>query len=78
MNNTNFRIYMVKNHENQTKLAEDMGMVQSALSNRINGKIEWRESEIQFFRKRWNLNDQETVDIFFTEEVSKLDTEKGA
>ena len=79
MNTTTFRIYMIKNHENQTKLADDMGIAQSALSYRINGKIEWRESEINFFRKRWKLSDQETVDIFFTEEVSISDTnEKGA
>jgi len=79
MNTTTFRVYMVKNQENQTKLADDMGIAQSALSNRINGKIEWRESEINFFRKRWKLSDQETVDIFFAEEVSNIDTnEKGA
>lgn len=74
MNTTLFRVFMVKNHEKQTELAEVMNMAQSALSNRINGKIEWKKKEINFFRNRWNLTDQETIDIFFNSEVSELDT----
>lgn len=74
MNTIEFRIQMVKNHDNQVELAKDMGMAQSALSMRINGKIEFRQNEINFIRKRYNLSDQETIDIFFTKEVSKLDT----
>lgn len=79
MNTTLFNTYKVKNKDTQTKLAEDMGLPQSALSARINGKTEFRQNEIYFFMKRWNLSDQETVDIFFTDEVSNKDTiEEGA
>lgn len=78
MNTVLFKIQMTKNHDNQTKLAEDMGLAQSALSMRINGKIGFRQNEINFIRKRYNLSDQETVDIFFAEEVSALDTKEGA
>ena len=78
MNKTLFNIYMIKNHETQKTLAEAMGIAQSALSDRINGKTEFRQNEINFIRRRWGLSDQEVVDIFFTEEVSKEDTEKGA
>ena len=74
MNTTLFNTYKVKNRDTQAKLAEDMGLPQSALSARINGKIEFRQNEINFIRERWNLTDKETVDIFFTEEVSKEDT----
>lgn len=74
MNTTLFRVFMVKNHEKQTELAEDMDMSQSALSNRINGKNEWKKKEINFFRNRWNLTDQETIDIFFNSGVSEIDT----
>lgn len=70
MNTIEFRIQMVKNHDNQAELAKDMGMAQSALSMRINGKIEFRQNEINFIRKRYNLSDQETIDIFFAKEVS--------
>ena len=76
MNTVQFNIYKVKNHDTQAILAEEMGLPQSALSARINGKIEFRQNEINFFRKRWNLTDKETIDIFFTTEVSDTDTNK--
>ena len=78
MNTILFNVYKVKNHDTQSSLSEAMGMPQSALSARINGKIEFRQNEINFIRRRWNLTDEETVDIFFSDEVSKEDTEKGA
>ena len=78
MNKTLFNIFMIKNHDNQTILAKAMGMAQSALSDRINGKTEFRQNEINFIRMRWGLTDQEVIDIFFTQEVSEKDTEKGA
>lgn len=79
MNKTLFKIFMIKNRDNQTTLAKAMGMAQSALNDRINGKTEFRANEINFIRKRWNLTDQEVVDIFFTAEVSDIDTaQEGA
>lgn len=78
MNKTLFNIFMLKNHDNQKILAEAMGLPQSALSARINGKTDFRQNEIDFIRRRWHLTDQETIDIFFTPEVSKEDTIKGA
>lgn len=70
MNTLQFNVYKVKNNDTQSILAEAMGLQQSALSARINGKIEFRQNEINFIRKRWGLTDQETVDIFFSDEVS--------
>lgn len=70
MNTTLFNTFKVKNHDTQTRLSDDMGLPQSALSARINGKIQFKQNEINFIRKRWNLSDQETVDIFFAERVS--------
>ena len=78
MNTTLFKIHMMKNNDNQVKLSEDMGLAQSALNMRINGKMQFRQNEINFIRKRYNLSDQDTVEIFFSEEVSELDTSKGA
>ena len=74
MNTQLFKIYMVKNNDTQTTLASYLGIPQSALSARINGKIGFRQNEINAIRKRWNLSDQETVDIFFNDEVSEKDT----
>lgn len=74
MNTLQFNVYKVKNNDTQAILAEAMGIPQSALSARINGKIEFRQNEINFIRKRWSLTDQETVDIFFSDKVSEKDT----
>ena len=78
MNTVLFKTYMTKNRDTQQRLSDDMGIAQSALNARINGKIDFRQNEINFIRKRYHLSDQETVDIFFEEEVSERDTEKGA
>jgi len=74
MNTLLFKSYMVKNNDNQTTLSAFLGIPQSALSARINGKISFRQNEINAIRKRWNLTDAETVDIFFNDEVSNKDT----
>lgn len=79
MNTTLFKVQMIKHHDTQSKLAEDMSMAPSAINARINGKIEFRQNEMNFIRKRYGLSDRETVDIFFDEEVSETDTdERGA
>lgn len=70
MNTTLLKSVMVQNHETQTELANAMGMVQSAINARINGKIEFRQNEIQFIRNRYHLTSEMTDLIFFNEEVS--------
>ena len=76
MNTSLFKMYMIKNHETQLSMAQFLGLPQSAISARINGKTDFRQSEIKMIKKRWNLTDQETVDIFFNDEVSAEDTDK--
>ena len=78
MNTAMLKAVMVQNGDTQTKLAKEMNMVQSALSARINGHVEMRQNEMNFIRKRYNLSDEMTALIFFSEEVSKKDTTKGA
>ena len=79
MNTMLFKIYMVKNNDTQETLGDILHLPQSAVSARINGKTQFRQDEMNVIRLRWNLSDQETVDIFFTKGVSKKDTiEKGA
>jgi len=79
MNTKLFKAYMIKNNDIQKALAEALGLPQSAVNARINGKTQFRQDEINTIRKRWSLTDGETVDIFFTSEVSEKDTiEKGA
>ena len=70
MNSCVLKSVMVKNGDNQEKLAEALDMQVSGLNLRINGKIEFRRSEINKIRKRYSLSPEETIDIFFDEEVS--------
>ena len=71
MNTKLFKIKMIENNDTQAILAEVLDLPQSAISARINGKIDFRQNEINLLRKRWNLSDSDTVDIFFTDEVSE-------
>ncbi|MBR6875497.1 MAG: hypothetical protein IKN00_04320 [Bacteroidales bacterium] len=65
MNKDLLRSVIVAHGDNMGKLAEAMGMQQSALSNRINGLVEFRQSEINFIRHRYNLTPEQMQDIFF-------------
>ena len=76
MNKRLFKIYMIKNNDTQTILADVLHLPQSAVSARINGKTSFRQDEINTIRRRWKLSDPETVDIFFDDEVSVQDTNK--
>ncbi len=77
MNKDLLRSVIVAHGDNMGKLAEAMGMQQSALSNRVNGLVEFRQGEINFIRHRYNLTPEQMQDIFFAEVVSLLDTTEG-
>ena len=70
MNTNSLRAVIVKNGDTQAKLAEAMGIPVSALSYRINGKIEFRRNEINFIKNRYHLTAEETDAIFFEDVVS--------
>jgi hypothetical protein len=57
---------MVKHNDTQEKLAEVLDLPVSGLNARINGKIEFRRSEINAIRRRYGLSPEETVSIFLT------------
>ena len=70
MNSSEMKAVMVKHNDTQEKLAEFLGLQTSGVSARINGKIEFRRSEINAIRLRYGLTDKETISIFFDEAVS--------
>jgi len=78
MNTALFKSHMAKHKDNQTTLSKAMGIAQSAISQKINGKVDFKQSEINFIRDRWKLSEKETVDIFFRDEVSEQDTSVSA
>lgn len=70
MNKEMLKSIMALNNDTQTTLASEMGMPQSAISARINGRTEFKQSEINFIRNRYCLSDEQTVLIFFEKKVS--------
>ena len=66
MNSNNMKAAMAKNNDTQEKLAEYLGMQVSGINARINGKIEFRRSEINAIRERYHLTAEETIEIFFS------------
>ena len=75
MNKALMKSVIVRNDDTQTSLAAALGLPASSLNNRLNGKVDFRVSEITLIRKRYNLTAEEVTDIFFDDSVSKTDTE---
>lgn len=76
MNSNLLKAAMAKFGETQSALADAMGMLPSALSNRISGKIDFKRSEIIFIKNRYKLTCEEVDRIFFAELMSEKDTGK--
>ena len=70
MNKPLMKSILAKHNDTQNSLAELLGLPQSAVSNRMNGKVDFKLSEITRIRNRYKLTAEETVDVFFTEVVS--------
>lgn len=70
MNSGELKGAMARHHDTQERLAEALSLQVSGLNLRINGKMEFRRSEINAIRKRYDLSPEETIRIFFDDEVS--------
>ena len=70
MNSLEMKVAMKKNEDTQEKLAEALGLQISGINARINGKTDFRASEISKIRKRYNLTPEEVCKIFFSQEAS--------
>ena len=77
MNTGEMKAAMKRNYDTQEALAKALGLQTSGVCDRINGKIDFRRSEINLIRQRYNLTDAETVKIFFTDKVSSDETLGG-
>ncbi len=60
--------------DTQSDLAEVIGISVATFNYKLNGKSEFTQSEIQKIRERYNLTDEEVVEIFFDSVVSDKDT----
>ena len=65
MNSNELKAEMKRNNDTYEKLAEALDLQVSGVSERINGKVEFRRSEINIIRERYNLSPEDTIRIFF-------------
>lgn len=66
MNSNELKAEMKRNNDTYEKLAEALDLQVSGVSERVNGKVEFRRSEINIIRKRYRLSPEDTIRIFFT------------
>ena len=65
MNTNELKAAMKRNNDTQEKLAEALGLQVSGVSERVNGKVDFRRTEINIIRERYHLSPEETIKIFF-------------
>ncbi len=70
MNKNKLKAKIVWSGDTQADLADALNMSLSNLSLRINGRIEFRQSEIQGIKERYKLSSEELDEIFFEDAVS--------
>lgn len=53
--------------DNQVKLARYLDVSENCMSQKMNGKVQFKAEEIAKIAWKYNLTAQETYDIFFSE-----------
>lgn len=66
MNSNILKSKIKLNGDTQEELAEYLGITNSTLSFKINGKNDFLRAEIQLIKQRYNLTPQEIDQIFFS------------
>lgn len=69
MNKKRFKSVMALHGDTQEDLAKYLGIPQSALSHRIAGTIDFRQTEIEHIAMRYNLSADDLQAIFFAKLV---------
>lgn len=70
MNTIKFKQAMLANNDTQKELADALGLSQSGISDRINGNVDFRQSEINQIILRYKLSMSDVRAIFFDQKVS--------
>jgi len=70
MNKNELRAAMARHGDRAEDLAKVIGMTPNTFSDKINGKSDFRQAEIQTIIDRYGLGAKETFLIFFTPDVS--------
>ena len=69
MNKNELRAQMARYGDTGQTLAEALGMAINTLSEKMNGKRDFTQSEIRAIKQRYNLSPEEIDLIFFNLEV---------
>ena len=70
MNKTALRIKMIENGDTGITLSKALGISETTLSAKINGKAEFTRSEIVKIKIRYKLTPEEVDNIFFNLKVT--------
>lgn len=62
------KLKMLENGDTQKKLAEEMGISENTLMWKLQGKYDFKTSEIEFISRRYDMTISELCDIFFGRE----------
>lgn len=65
MNTQALKAQMILNKETLADLSEVLGTTPGTLSNKITGKAEFKQSEIQIIAKHYGLDAEQIKEIFF-------------
>ena len=65
MNTQALKAQMILNKETLADLSEILGTTPGTLSNKITGKAEFKQSEIQIIAKHYGLDAEQIKEIFF-------------
>lgn len=63
-----FKSKMVLNGDTIGSLSESLNIHRNTLGEKIDGKAQFKQSEIDFFITHWSLTPNEVVQIFFDKE----------
>lgn len=58
-------------------IAQQMGITNSSLSNKLAGRCRWTADECSFLREFFGMPTEEAMNIFFGDEVGKKPTAKA-
>lgn len=70
MNASLMKSYIVRNHDTQERLAEALGIALATLNAKINGKSNFRQTEIAAIKSRYRMTADEVDAVFFATELS--------
>lgn len=70
MNSLEMKVAMKRNKDTMEKLAEALNLQVSGVCARVNGRIDFRATEIATIRERYNLSDTDLARIFFSKDAS--------